>query len=226
MTRPSWPTAGSTNYVAETAAVIDDLQDTADDHETRVTAAESGILLLDARLPLVRTVGAYYSTHSWLGGSSTSEALNANRLYGLPFYVGPDGFQADRIGINVTTGASGAARLGVYAHNPTTFRPGALIDDCGTVDISSTAAVTVTIDELYEGTAPDYIVWLALVANATASVTAVANTVGVLGQSLDTAGGHQTVAASFTYAELPDPFTTSGQFTRALGPSIRLRAAA
>ena len=192
---------------------------------THINELQTAIEELGERRRYHVTSGVYYSTHSFLGGTTTGEALTASRLYGVPFWVGPDGFHADRIGINVVTGASGAARLGVYAHNPATFRPGALIDDCGTVDISSTAAVAVTIDETYTADAPHHIIWLALVADATATVTSVVNTIGVIGQSLDTAAGHQTVAATFTYGALPDPFTASGQFTRALGPSIRLRAA-
>lgn len=94
--------------------------------------------------------------------SVTAAAVNANRIYYQPFPL--DG-TIDRIAIEVTTGAAGLARLGIYAN--ANGAPGALLVDAGTVDTTAAAIVAASFTAL---TVHDQWVWLAATFNATPQV--------------------------------------------------------
>ena len=66
VTRPSWPAQGSNQYVTETAAVIDDLQESADATEASVLAMGNRLDLLQLRQPTICA----------LGDSITSNGIN------------------------------------------------------------------------------------------------------------------------------------------------------
>lgn len=116
--------------------------------------------------------GRYYDTRNVLGGRITSVGVNNNQLYGYPFYVGPTGFPADRISIDVTGSAAGNARLGVYAMHATNFEPGALLLDAGTVSVSTTGVKTITIAQTFTAEPPHYLIWLALLTDVIPTIEA------------------------------------------------------
>src|SRR5690348_6482347 len=90
--------------------------------------------------PGIRT-GNYYLSQSVLP-SSTALAISADNIYYQPIaLVGT----VNRIGVEVTAGAAGAARLGLYTNN--NGIPGTLILDCGTVDVTNIALVEATISD-------------------------------------------------------------------------------
>lgn len=92
--------------------------------------------------------------------STTTSAVVANILYYQPIYL--PNFTIDRIGIDVTTGAAGNCRLGLYTSSA--GMPSRLILDCGTVDTTGIATVEATIAATQ---LPSDWVWMASVFDAT-----------------------------------------------------------
>lgn len=118
---------------------------------TRATlAADSAFSALYAGFasvpPLVPAVSDYL--HVTCGGRGTA-TLTASRVHYTPIWL-PVAMTLDRIGCELVTaaGATGVMRLGIYEHDTSDQRPGALVVDAGTVDGSASAgAKTITISE-------------------------------------------------------------------------------
>ena len=148
--------------------------------------------------------GEYFSTFPAIPNQG-NEALTANRLFAIPFYVARTRTY-DRIAISVATEqAASAIRLGIY-NNGTNFAPGTLLLDAGVVDTTSTGIKAITINQ--QLTKGHY--WLA-----------VYNQVGAVGVDRMVVTGEVfgNVATSLilfyamwyydgTYGVLPDPFPT------------------
>ena len=94
----------------------------------------------------------YYFADNITPSSATVSAV-AGRMYAQPF--NRPGQTFDRIGVEVTAGAAGSCRLGMYADGG--GAPGALIEDYGTVSTTSIAVVEYT---LAAKTFPNKRVWL------------------------------------------------------------------
>jgi len=167
-----------------------------------------------------------YATNFYYGDAhnaynATGNAVVADRLYCTPIFIGAK-TTFTRIGIDVTTGAAGAARLGIY--NNSADNPGALVLDAGTVDTTSTAVVEATISQELQ---PGWY-WMASVFNATPGVRggATSGSVGVfLGfgfSGVPGTAGEATYRA-FTYAVLPDPFSTVTRAASTTAPLMWLR---
>lgn len=211
MVRPSWPTLGSTNYVTETQDVITDLQDAAD--------ISDGITDRFSRM----IAGEYYTG---MPITLLSNAKTANLLVAHPFPVSRNGASIDRIGVVVTAGGSGSARLGIYAHDHTTFRPAELIADVGEVALTTSGVFEITVDLDLTAEEPDFYIWLAVVFSATPTVNSftTSNYNGrpipllVTGTSMVQRSG---VSASHTYGPLPDPFPTAAWITSCAAIFVR-----
>lgn len=130
-----------------------------------------GILTPSAFTPFTPDNSSLWDMPHTSATSYTTVTLTANRLYAVPYIVGR-AVARTKIGINVTTGVAGSARLGIYAESAT-GQPGALIVDAGTVDITSIAQVDATISSL---TLAPGRYFLAVVGSAGAAVSAIANT--------------------------------------------------
>jgi hypothetical protein len=174
----------------------------------------SGVAARDPVLhPGVRT-NNYYLAASVLPSAATA-TISANSIYYQPISISGT---VNRIGIEITTGSAGAARLGLYSNNGGI--PGTLILDCGTVDTTSIALVEATIaDTVLRGEW----MWMAVVSNATP--TCRSGTVGsamVAGSSTPSAGIRSYVG-TFAYAALP---VTAPAITgvSSVGPAIWLRS--
>ena len=143
----------------------------------------------------------YYTPVTSIAGTGTG-AIAANTLYFLPHNL-PGGL-VDRIGIEVTSGSAGAARLGIYANE--NGAPGALILDCGTVDTTSNAIVEASFTALR---LPEW-VWAAVVSNATPTLRvggqSASNIVGASTPSSTSRG----LSRSFTYDTLPATGAATG----------------
>ena len=165
--------------------------------------------------------GQYYDGQGLMQAGANT-ALVADTLYASAFLaVNTKSF--DRIGISVTTGAAGNARLGIYA-STTDGWPGALILDAGTVDTSSIAGVEITISQsLTLGS----LYWLALVANNTATIRhhSTATSVAAGLNTLTATSYSGRLQRAFVYAALPNPWGTPVVTSTSAAPSIRLRAA-
>ena len=129
LTNP-WPTAGSTNYVAETAAVIDEIE----------TALSTYVVP-------GWTTGRWYSVqqmHNMDWGQDCGAAV-ANRTYACPLWVPSGGRAIDRVGVAVTTGVGGST-VRLMAHAPAASGlPGALLFDWGTVSTATSGDKEITI---------------------------------------------------------------------------------
>lgn len=78
----------------------------------------------------------------------SSSTFTKDRLHYIPLWV-PETMTINQIGCELVTaaGATGVMRLGIYRHDPSDHRPGALVVDAGTVDGSATTgAKTITIN--------------------------------------------------------------------------------
>jgi hypothetical protein len=156
----------------------------------------------------------YYYLASSAVASATVATVSANLLFCQPVaLVG----QVNRIGIEVTTGAAGLCRLGVYTNNGT-GAPGTLIVDAGTVDTTSNAIVEAVIDLTLRGEW----VWLAAVFNATPGVRAGTSAgPSIIGATTVTTAT-KSIYGAFTYAALPETPPTIATHTVS-GPSVFLR---
>jgi hypothetical protein len=151
----------------------------------------------------------YYSCFN--SGAVTTQQLVANTVYYLPFFV-PEVAAWTRLGINVTTGVSGAARLGIY-NNVGGVPSGAPLLDAGTVATTSTGEQEITISQTL---APGWY-WLAIVANATATLTAesVSGSTQLIG--LGSASGSAADALYYTQASTYGALPTVGTLTGVTG---------
>lgn len=173
----------------------------------------SGVSARDPVLHPGIRVNNYYLAASVLPSTAVA-SISANSIYYQPISITGT---INRIGIEITTGAAGAARLGLYSNNGGI--PGSLILDCGTVDTTNIALVEATIaDTVFRG---EWI-WMAVVSNA-----APACRTGTMGSAMITGGstpsvGVRAYVGSFAYAALPATAPTiSG--ASSVGPAIWLR---
>jgi hypothetical protein len=100
--------------------------------------------------------------HAYPGIAPSTLTLTVNRIYYVPIFL--SGATYTKLGIEVTTLASGNARLGIYANNAGV--PDTQIVDAGTVSTGTTGEKSITISEVL--TAGWY--WLALICDAAAIV--------------------------------------------------------
>ena len=183
------------------------------DHQALLDAHTKNILEIARTGEYLFNAFAYYA--------AATQTLTANRLYATPFWVAR-AMTVDRIAIEVATaGAAGeAARLGIYKDG-TNLYPGDLVVDAGTVAVDSTGIKTVTISEaLTKG-----LYWVAVVSDGTPGIRAWPLCCPWLGlKATGFAYPQMGWYVAYTYAALPDPYTSGGsmEVTRALIVSPRL----
>lgn len=170
-------------------------------------------------------VGQYlYPACGQLGTNTLT--VTADRLYAVPFAVG-SAMSIDRLGYEVTTGSAGFVRMGVYAHSPTAFGPGALLADFGTGITDSIAVVEITGSV----TVPAGVFWVAGVFSVTPTVRRVNAGVGAvfLGYSANNENGttsYNCVAyGAHAYAALPATFPSVTTAGAAHAPKFHIRRA-
>lgn len=151
----------------------------------------------------------YYG--SFAAPAVTTFTMVANRLYYFPFFC-PDAATWTRIGINVTTGAAGNARLGIYT-NSNGVPSGSPLVDAGTVDVSTTGEKEITISHAM---AVGWY-WLAVVSDVAPTVTAenisAATLLCNVGSLSGAAGNVTHIYQSFTFGALPTPSSITGANT-------------
>lgn len=173
----------------------------------------SGVAARDPVLhPGIKT-NNYYMAANVLPSAAVA-TISANSIYYQPISISGT---VNRIGIEVTTGVAGAARLGLYTNNGGI--PGTLILDCGTVDVTNIAIVEATIaDTVLRGEW----MWMAVVSNvAPACRTGTVGAAMIAGASTPSAGIRGYVG-TFAYAVLS---TTAPAITgvSSVAPAIWLR---
>jgi hypothetical protein len=162
-------------------------------------------------LPGIRSSFTSYYVSQVVNMTTTTGAVTANFMYMQPIRLGR--VTVDRIGINVTTGAAGLCRLGIYANDgvgTNASQPGRLLLDCGTVDTTSIAFVEASFTAMM---LPDEYVWMVAVFNAAPTVTiGGAGGTSVLGTSSTTLAFRGLLSA-FTYGTLPTTAPSATGFT-------------
>ena len=160
--------------------------------------------------------GRYYGP--WGAGSLGASPIAADAIYAMPFFC-PARTTWATLGINLTVGAVGGCRLGVYAMSG--GLPGALIADAGTFDANVVSLHELTMTEELE--AGFY--FLAIISDTTPTVSYVATATGhdVMGTA-DGATVQYFPYRVFTYAALPDPFGAVSGYIGAAGPNVVLKA--
>ena len=187
-----------------------------------------------------------YATKAYVDASAPSVALNgghaANKYYGISGYTDTAGSTVfannlyfhpiivtaqttfTRIGLNITTGAAGNGRFGIYSMSD--GQPSALVADLGTISTASTGEVELTISQSLD--AGTYC--LAFVCSNNFSATqadivdsGVASLVwGIDGFDVSAEANKQGPVA-FTYGALPNPPTGLGNYTTNNGLLMWLR---
>jgi hypothetical protein len=138
----------------------------------------------------------------------TTGVVVANRLYAFPLYTGQGG-TLDVVAINVTTGAAGNARIGVYSIDPATGLPKDLMYDSGNLDTTGAAVKSIDPNLVLPKNA---IVWLAVVFSVTPTVRAMA-VGGAISLGVPAAFGTAPVVgvyAPHVFAALPALFDAGG----------------
>lgn len=147
----------------------------------------------------------FYTMLGFDTGGSAAFAVTANRLYAHPIVIGASE-TFTRIGIEITTGTAGNARLGIY--DIANGVPTSLVSDLGTISTASTGEIELTISQaLTPG-----VYALAIVFSATPTVqeptmndrSVLFHYIGgsAIGSSSDTLGFY----VSHTYGALPSTF--------------------
>jgi len=160
------------------------------------------------------------------GTALAGTALVAGRIYAMPF-ICPKAITLDQIGVYVSTLSTTTARLGIYTDNGNCY-PGNLLLDAGTIDVTSTGAKKIAINQAL---AANTLYWLVIVCAATPAIYCipVAAVINILGHpaALGTAQ-HHGLYATLTYGVLPATFPTAGltMITAAPIPAIFVRLSA
>lgn len=140
----------------------------------------------------------------------TTGVVVANRLYAFPLETG-DGGKLDVLAINVTTGAAGNARAGIYASDPTSGLPKVLLYDSGNLDTTGAGVKQVNPALVLPRNA---VVWLAAVFSATPTLRAMA-VGGAVPLGLPAAMGTAPVLGVYcphVFAALPAAFDAGGAY--------------
>lgn len=189
--------------------------------------------------PAIVTGNYYYPKYM---AFSTSVAYLGNVLSAVPIWFSHTETWT-RIGMNVLTADAGkSVRFGLYA-NGTDNLPGALVADLGTISLTATGYIELTISQSLTA---NTVYWIAAVADtdgtlptaevdlwyfaASGGTTLFSTYGGILGypQPLDPSAASLItvpVVRAFTYAAMPDPWgTPDGDFTPdQYAPAIWLR---
>jgi len=178
-------------------------------------------------------VGPTLERWSIAGQASTlplvTVAPGANTLQAIPFFSPWRGGRVDRISAEVTVGAAGNVRLGIYrATSLTDIYPGALIVDGGEADVTGAGVKTLNVDvPLWPGWLY-WAVWHGAVAPTVraldTSAGAIIPLLGVPSTFGANPGGYISVADA--YGALPATFTAGGAVQTTDPPAIAIRFSA
>jgi hypothetical protein len=173
----------------------------------------SGVVARDPILHPGIRVNNYYMSSVVLP-SATTATMTANSIYYQPISVVGT---INRIGIEVTTGVAGAARLGLYTNN--NGSPGTLILDCGTVDVTNIALVEATISDMV---LRGEWMWMAAVSNVAPACRCGTATNSMVAGALSPSSGIRSYVGSLVYAALPTTAPTIVGIS-SVSPAIWLR---
>lgn len=163
--------------------------------------------------PGIRTSN-YYMSAAVLPSSAVA-TMTVNSIYYQPIAITGT---VNRIGIEITTGVAGLARLGLYTNN--NGSPGTLILDAGTVDTTNIALVEATISDMV---LRGEWMWTAVVSNVAPACRCGTQGTAMVAGSLTPSSGIRGYVANFTYAALPTTAPAIGSVS-GVAPAVWLRA--
>jgi len=147
---------------------------------------------------------------SWVtsGQNLTTPAVSVDTLYAVPVYI-PHMMRIDRLVAEVTTGAVGNMKIGLY--DDSGGYPNVLLNDSGSIDTTTGGLKQSAIGLVV----PQGFYWLATIFSATPNMRLETNVDGNcmnwLGHAsaTDTAK-HTGISVAFAFAALSNPFTAGG----------------
>lgn len=158
----------------------------------------------------------------------TTASPSGGPMRAFPFIAPSRGGTIDRIGVNITAGAVGNFRVGIYANTSTTVMyPGALIAQSGDLDTNVTGLNVGTFNVQLT---PNQMYWLVYHCSAAATIRAMA--VGGVSNLLGNSNALGTapnvgISASQVYGPLPDPYPSGAAMLTAVPiPAIAYRFSA
>lgn len=164
--------------------------------------------------PGVRNSPAAYYSPASIQISATTGAMTAGRVFYAPFLL--PGATVDRIGVDVTTGAAGNLRLGIYTNN--NGLPGQLLMGSSALDTTNIAFVEHSFTAIQ---LPQDWVWAAALFEATPTVTVgTAINGNIVGGPTPTTLA-RCIQAPLAYQALPA--TAAVPTTTSTGPLILIR---
>lgn len=189
-------------------------------------AATAGVDWVAERV--VPAVGDYWATHSYVAAAAVTTNMGTGRFW--PIAV-PRAMTVSELGVyaNAAGAAGGVWRLGVYAHDPATGLPGALMVDVGAVDPTTIGFKLVTGLSLV---LPAGIVWACLVVEGTGGGGGSTHSgpsvpITVAGSFTLASGGYQQgQAAGITAGGLPSPAPAFTAYSANQPPVLWLRRSA
>lgn len=175
-----------------------------------VTQIRKGQMFLEG----YKQTGTALSERRYISGHANATALTtgtvaANTLYALPITFANGGV-VDLASLNVTTGAAGNARLGLYSNaSPTSLYPFRNVFDTDSLD---TTAIAVLDCSVYAYVLPDLLYWGVGCFDATPGVATLplAACYPILGTTSAWAAAGIGWTVAHTYAALPDVFPGGG----------------
>ncbi|GAH96002.1 unnamed protein product, partial [marine sediment metagenome] len=173
------------------------------DAQEAARKAEVNAIVGEHSLSYWRLLNRYHFSTDLLSGSGGVAVKN--NLYAVPFYS-PFATTVTKIGIWVTAGDAGNARLGIYEDNEAVY-PGDLLLDCGVVDVTAIGGKEVI--GLSVSLSPNSLYWLVYVSDVNPTVLGTHSPgawspIGSATTATSALHGHYRKA--FVYAPLPDPF--------------------
>jgi hypothetical protein len=181
-----------------------------------------------ATVPKIRTgatANRYYPASAITATALGTTVATANAIRALPF-VSPQAITVDRLACQITAGASGNLRLGIYADDGNVY-PGTLLVDSGNISTSSTGVVTATVSQALAASTLYWFVFFSSTASIQVRALAASQMTPIVGFvasgfSFPSVGW----SASLAFAALPTPYPAAAS-TIDSGPveTVFIRAA-
>lgn len=151
----------------------------------------------------------YHMAGGVTADSQASISIDTNRLFAMPFFVGGNDLNIDRIAFRVSTGgaAGSVARVGIYdVTSDIDIYPANLIVDGGEQDTTTAAVKIATISETLLANSMYWFVLLVGVASPTVRCFDEDSCFIIGTDNTFTSVPYGGVREDFGYAALPDPF--------------------
>lgn len=158
----------------------------------------------------------YYIANCVQNTALNTGAPSANVIRAMPFIAPARGGTITELAFNVTTGAAGNCRIGIYTNTADDeLYPDTLLLDTGSISVASTGVKTAATSLALD---PGRLYWMVMVGDVAPTIRTITvnNCSDILGYptAMGTAG-NVGISLAFTYGALPDPFGAGGAYITA-----------